>query len=178
MQTEIAVLGGGCFWCTEAIYQELRGIISVEPGYAGGHIPNPTYEQVSAGDSGHVEVIRIEFDPSQITYQDLLEIFFSTHNPTTPNQQGNDSGPQYQSTIFYTNESQHAEAQQIIKDLTAEEVFDRPISTDVKKLDAYYKAEDYHHNYYKNNPTAGYCQAIITPKLQKFREKYAQLLKQ
>lgn len=177
MTNEITVFGGGCFWCTEAVYQDLRGVISVEPGYTGGATINPTYEQVCAGTTGHVEVIKIEFDPSIITYRDLLEVFFSTHNPTTRNQQGNDIGTQYQSTIFYTSEVQHTAAHEIIRELSAEKAFEKPIVTDVKHLEAYYPAESYHHNYYRNNPNAGYCQAVIAPKLKKFREKYARLLK-
>lgn len=177
MQTETAVFGGGCFWCTEAVYQELRGVISIEPGYTGGHTSYPTYEQVSTGESGHVEVIRIEFDPSLVSYRNLLEVFFSTHNPTTPNQQGNDTGPQYQSTIFFASDAQQTEAAAIVSELTHEAVFDKPICTQIKPLTIFYKAEEYHRNYYANNPTSGYCQAIIAAKLKKFRENYTHLLK-
>lgn len=177
MLTETAVFGGGCFWCTEAIYQNLRGVVSVVPGYTGGTEKNPTYEQVCAGATGHVEAVKIEFDPSQITYRDLLEVFFSTHNPTTPNQQGNDIGTQYRSSIFYTSSEQATEVRRIIQELTEAKFFEHPIITTYEPLREFFEAEDYHHNYYTRNPQAGYCQAIIAPKLKKFREKYVKLLK-
>jgi peptide-methionine (S)-S-oxide reductase len=171
-----AVFGGGCFWCTEAIFQKLRGVKSVISGYAGGAVPNPTYEQVSSGSTGHAEVIKIDYDPQQVTYRDLLEVFFATHDPTTLNQQGNDRGTQYRSVIFYADDEQHQEAEAITKQLTEEKVYSQPIVTQVAPLVDFYPAEDYHQNYYNNNSNQPYCQLVINPKLQKFKQKFAQLM--
>ncbi len=178
MQTkkEIAVFGGGCFWCTEAVFSELRGVTSVLPGYAGGTVKSPTYEQVCNGNTGHAEVIRIEYDPSQIAFNDLLTVFFATHDPTTLNRQGNDVGTQYRSAIFYTTPDQEIDARKFIKKLSAENV-GSPVVTEIAPLDMFYPAEDYHRNYFKNNKKAPYCQVIIEPKVQKLQEKFQELLK-
>ncbi|HVM76850.1 MAG TPA: peptide-methionine (S)-S-oxide reductase MsrA [Candidatus Paceibacterota bacterium] len=178
-KTEIAIFGGGCFWCTEAVFSELRGVISVMPGYAGGTVKNPSYEQVCTGSTGHAEVIRIEFDPAQISFHDLLTVFFATHDPTTLNRQGNDVGTQYRSAVFYTNAAQKTEALKFIKELAASDPGGKPIVTEVTPLspDAFYPAEDYHRNYFKNNRSAPYCQVIIEPKVEKLQEKFAELLK-
>ena len=177
-KTETAVFGGGCFWCTEAILQRLKGVISVVPGYAGGHIKNPTYEQVCAGTTGHAEVTKFEFDPSVITFRDLLEIFFTTHDPTTWNRQGNDVGEQYRSSIFYTSDAQKQEAEQFIKELTNNQTFKDPIVTTVEPLNNnFYEAEHYHKNYYNKNQGKSYCQVVINPKLEKFKKKFAAMLK-
>lgn len=175
--SEIAIFGGGCFWCTEAVFQMLRGVVSVEPGYSGGHVENPSYEQVCAGTTGHAEAIRIQFDPTQISFTDLLAVFFATHDPTTLNRQGNDVGPQYRSAIFYTTEKQKEEAERFIKELDASASGD-PIVTEVAAFSHFYPAEDYHKNYYARNAGKPYCQVIISPKVQKAKEKFAALLKQ
>lgn len=171
---KIAVFGGGCFWCTEAIFQELKGVTSVMPGYAGGEIPNPTYEQVCGGKTGHAEVTKIEFDPSQISYQDLLKVFFYVHDPTTLNRQGSDVGPQYRSIILYADEEQKNEASKIFDELKKD---GQNIVTELKPLDEFYPAEEYHKNFYRNNPDKPYCQVIIDPKIKKFEEHFKQLLK-
>lgn len=176
-KSEVAVFGGGCFWCTEAVFEQLRGVISVTSGFAGGTVPNPSYAQVCTGRTGHAEVSRIEFDPDQISYRTLLEIFFSTHDPTTLNRQGNDIGPEYRSIVLYGSEQQHQEAAGFIKELTEEKVFDAPIVTELKPLIVFYPAEDYHRQYYQNNTYAPYCQFVIRPKLAKFHKKYSELLK-
>lgn len=176
-KTEVAVFGGGCFWCTEAIFDELRGVISVMPGYAGGIVANPTYEQVCRGATGHAEVIKIEFDPSRISYKDLLTAFFATHDPTTLNRQGNDVGTQYRSIVLYTNEEQKQEAQKFIKVLNDSSTFDKPVVTTVEPLGQFYEAEDYHQKYYANNLYQPYCQLTIPPKLQKLHKQFAELLK-
>lgn len=174
-QAKIAVFGGGCFWCTEAVYGELKGVISVMPGYAGGTTANPTYEQVSSGNTGHAEAIRIEYDPSQISYNDLLTVFFATHDPTTLNRQGGDIGTQYRSIILYTDEAQKSEAESIIKKLneTGEKVV-----TELRPLESFYEAEDYHRQYYLKNSSAPYCQLVINPKLEKLKDKFYGLLKE
>ncbi len=178
MKTEIAIFGGGCFWCTEAIFTELRGVVSVTPGYAGGDTPNPTDEDVSNGTTGHAEVIQIEFDPSIIPYHDLLDIFMHTHDPTTPNQQGNDVGSQYRSIILYTSEAQHSEAQVFLQELqSAEEFLQRKIVTELQPLVNFTEAEHYHKDYYAKNTNQPYCQIIISPKLAKLRAKYREKLK-
>jgi peptide-methionine (S)-S-oxide reductase len=174
-KTEIAVFGGGCFWCTEAVFEDLKGVIAVMPGYAGGTIEKPTYEQVCSGTTGHAEVIRIEFDPSKIAYSDLLTVFFATHNPTTPNQQGADVGTQYRSSIFYTSEQQKKDAEEFIKKLDGS---GPKVVTEVVPLTAFYEAEEYHRKYYQNNTSAPYCQVVINPKLEKVKEKFHQLLKE
>lgn len=176
-QVETAVFGGGCFWCTEAIFQRLKGVQSVESGYAGGHTPSPTYEQVSNGDTGHAESIRIEFDASQISYSDLLNVFFATHDPTTLNRQGNDIGTQYRSAIFYTDKKQRDEALEFIRKLEEDGTFDNSIVTEVAPLDQFWPAESYHQRYYNNNQGKPYCQLVINPKIAKLRQKFARLLK-
>lgn len=185
-ELETAVFGGGCFWCTEAIFLRLKGVTSVESGYAGGHTENPTWEEVSLGTTGHAESIRIEFDPSQIKYADLLNIFFATHDPTTPNQQGNDIGPEYRSAIFYISEEQKSEAEKFIEQLENENTFENPIVTEVTKLDpapfgakgaGFWPAESYHRRYYDSNQNKPYCSLVISPKLAKLRQKFVPLLK-
>jgi len=176
-QKEIAVFGGGCFWCGEALFKRLRGVKSVIAGYAGGTIKNPTYEQVSGGQAGHAEVIKIEYDPSTISYGILLSVFFSTHDPTTVNRQGNDVGPQYRSAIFYTTERQREKAEKFIQKITGDKVFSNPIITEITPLDVFYEAEAYHQEYYDRNKDAPYCQMVIDPKIQKLQQKYAHLLK-
>ncbi len=177
MKTEVAVFGGGCFWCTEAIFQRLKGIISSAPGYAGGTVPNPTYEQVCGGDTGHAEVTRIEYDPALITYDQLLTVFFATHDPTTPNRQGNDVGPQYRSVIMYTTSEQKGLAEKFIANLNASTPAGASIITEVRPLDTFYSAEDYHQRYYERNKSAPYCQLVINPKLQKLQQTFAGLIK-
>lgn len=169
-----AVFGGGCFWCTEAIFQELKGVTSVMPGYAGGKIPNPTYEQVCSGMTGHAEVTKIEFDPSQIYYSDLLKVFFYVHDPTTLNQQGSDVGPQYRSIILYADEEQKNEASKLIDELKKD---GQNVVTELVPLKEFYPAEEYHKNFYLNNPDKPYCQIIIDPKIKKFEERFKELLK-
>jgi peptide-methionine (S)-S-oxide reductase len=176
-KTEIAVFGGGCFWCTEAVFGELRGVHSVVSGYAGGTVKNPTYEQVCDGQTGHAEVIRIEFDPEKITFRDLLTVFFATHDPTTLNRQGNDVGTQYRSVILYANEDQKREAEAFIKELDADQAFSRPIVTTLEPLTTFYPAESYHQKYYANNPYQPYCQYMIPPKLSKLHKKFTELLR-
>lgn len=177
-ELKVAVFAGGCFWCTEAVFQKLRGIKSVEPGYAGGRVENPTYEQVSAGNTGHAEAIKFEYDPEKITYRDLLAVFFATHDPTTLNRQGNDIGPQYRSAIFYANDEQKQEAEDFIGQLVRDEVFTDPIVTTLEPLTEFYEAEDYHKNYYERNQGAAYCQIVISPKLKKLKEKFASLIQE
>jgi peptide-methionine (S)-S-oxide reductase len=174
---EVATFGSGCFWCSEAVFSELQGVLKVEPGYSGGDVPNPTYEEVCTGSTGHAEVARITFDPSAISYRELLEVLFSTHDPTTLNRQGADVGAQYRSVIFYGDEAQKAEALRIIKELTDEGAFRNPIVTEVAPLTAFYPAEDYHREYYRRNPAQPYCQAVIAPKLAKFRSHWKAKLK-
>ncbi|MBI2621208.1 MAG: peptide-methionine (S)-S-oxide reductase MsrA [Candidatus Levybacteria bacterium] len=171
---EIASFGGGCFWCTEAIFKRLKGVSSVLPGYSGGSIENPTYEQVCEGTTGHAEAIQIEFDPSEIAYEKLLEVFFYTHDPTTPNQQGNDVGEQYRSVVFYHSAKQNDIAQKFIKDLEQEKVFSRPIVTTIEPFKNFYIAEDYHKSYFEKNKDAPYCTYVITPKLKKLMEKFGE----
>ena len=174
---EIATLGGGCFWCTEAISRELRGVEKVEPGYSGGTVPNPTYEQVCTGRTGHAEVVQVTFDPTVISYQELLKIFFTVHDPTTLNRQGADSGTQYRSVIFYHSDQQKSIAQQIVSEVTAAKLWNAPIVTQIEPFEAFYKAEAYHMEYFKNNPRQPYCQMVIAPKVRKFREHYIEKLK-
>ncbi len=174
---EIATLANGCFWCTEAIFQRLEGVESVKSGYSGGTIKNPAYREVTSGRTGHAEVIQIEFNPSIITFQEILDVFFSTHDPTTLNKQGYDKGTQYRSGIFYHSEEQKNVSEEFIKNLNEAKVFESPIVTEVTKFDAFYEAEEYHQNYYNNNKTQGYCMAVINPKLEKFIKKYKAKLK-
>jgi peptide-methionine (S)-S-oxide reductase len=172
-----AVFANGCFWCTEAIFSMLKGVQSVKPGYAGGILTNPTYEQVSNGDTGHAESIQITYDPSIISYDDLLTVFFNTHDPTTLNRQENDIGTQYRSAIFYRSEEEKAKAEALIKELNDTKAYEKPIVTQVQPLTKFFEAEDYHHDYYKNNKSAPYCQLIIAPKLEKLQKRFAELLK-
>ncbi|WP_319228818.1 peptide-methionine (S)-S-oxide reductase MsrA [Draconibacterium orientale] len=172
-----ATLGGGCFWCTEAIYLELKGVIDVKPGYSGGHVKNPTYKQVCEGTTGHAEVVQITFDPEVVSFSEILEVFFMTHDPTTLNRQGNDVGPQYRSAIFYHNEEQKEVAERVINLFEKEEVYSRPIVTDVTEFEKFYIAEDYHINYYARNKTQGYCQFVVAPKLEKFKKIFKDQLK-
>lgn len=174
---ELATFGGGCFWCTEAIFQELEGVESVVSGYAGGDMKNPTYEAVCTGTTGHAEVIQIKYDPEIIDFNLLLEIFFKTHNPTTLNRQGADRGTQYRSVVFYHNAVQREKAQEMIIGLTNANVFEDPIVTEVTPISNYYEAEDYHQNYFANNPGNGYCNAVINPKLMKFMKEFKDKLK-
>lgn len=175
--TDVAVFGSGCFWCSEAVFSELEGVVKVEPGYAGGTVPNPSYEDVCSDTTGHAEVARVTYDPSAISYRLLLEVLFSTHDPTTLNRQGADEGTQYRSVIFYGSEEQKREAESIIKELTEEKAFRNPIVTEVAPLTAFYPAEDYHRDYYRRNPSKPYCQAVIAPKLAKFRAHWKARLK-
>lgn len=174
---ETAVLGGGCFWCLEAVYDQLKGVISVESGYAGGSVPNPTYEAVCTGRTGHAEVVRITYDPHVVSFRDLLDVFFTIHDPTTLNRQGADVGTQYRSAIFYTTPEQRAVAEATIAELEAARVWRDPIVTEVKPLDAFYIAEDYHQEYFARNPNQGYCRVVIEPKVAKFRKQYLDRLK-
>jgi peptide-methionine (S)-S-oxide reductase len=172
-----AVLGGGCFWCTEAVFSILKGVLRVTPGYAGGKIDKPTYQQVCSGTTGHAEVIKIDYDPSLISYIDLLDVFFHVHDPTTLNRQGNDFGEQYRSIIFCIDEEQKALAERFVSELNASPEFKRPVVTEIKQLTAFYEAEGYHQSYYENNGGQPYCQMIISPKLDKFRQKFAKSIK-
>lgn len=174
---EIIVFGGGCFWCTEAVFDMLKGIISAKPGYSGGTVPNPTYEQVCGGATGHAEAVKIEYDPKVTSLEDLLTVFFATHDPTTKNRQGNDVGEQYRSVIFYSTEEQKDISEKFIEGINASGEQGKPTVTEVKKLETFYPAEDYHKNYYQNNKNQPYCQVIINPKLKKVQEKFANLLK-
>lgn len=174
---EIATLGGGCFWCLEAVYDELKGVISVESGYMGGKRPNPTYEQVCSGATGHAEVVQISFDPSVVSFKEILEVFFVIHDPTTLNRQGNDSGTQYRSAIFYHSPAQKAAADEVIANLTSAKLWRDPIVTEVTPASVFYIAEDYHQEYFANNPGAGYCQFVVAPKVAKFRKHFLSKLK-
>ncbi len=178
---EIAIFGGGCFWCTEAVFRELEGVISVMPGYAGGPPPAggkpPTYEEICSGKTGHAEVIKIEFDPEEVSYRNLLTVFFATHDPTTPNRQGNDVGEQYRSIILYASEVQREEAEKFIQELESSSKEGGEIVTEVRPLKEFHEAEDYHKNYYKKNSSAPYCQVVINPKLQKVQERFSELLR-
>ena len=173
----LATFGNGCFWCTEAIFQRLKGVKKVVPGYTGGEVINPTYKEVCNGTTGHAEAIQITFDPQIISYRELLDVFFYTHDPTTLNRQGADVGTQYRSAIFYHNESQKKDAENIIKQLETESVYDDKIVTEITQFDVYYLAEDYHKDYYNNNKNQGYCRAVINPKLDKFVKKYQSKIK-
>jgi peptide-methionine (S)-S-oxide reductase len=173
----IATFGNGCFWCTEAIFQQLKGVQKVMPGYTGGTLKNPTYKEVCSGLTGHAEAIQITYDPSEISYRELLDVFFYTHDPTTLNRQGNDVGTQYRSAIFYHDENQKAEAEKIIEQLTKEKVYDDAIVTEVVPFTIYYAAEDYHKDYYNNNKNQPYCRAVINPKIDKFLKKYGSKIK-
>ncbi len=175
---EKATFGGGCFWCTEAVYLELKGVVDVKPGYSGGHVTSPTYEQVCTKTTGHAEVIQITFDPQIISFPEILEVFFMTHDPTTLNQQGNDVGPQYRSVIFYHSEKQKEIAEKVIQLFTEEQVYDQPIVTEVTAFDKFYPAEDYHQNYFARNKNQGYCRFVVAPKVEKFRKIFKEKLKE
>jgi peptide-methionine (S)-S-oxide reductase len=172
-----ATFGAGCFWCVEAIFERLEGVYNVESGYSGGHVTNPTYQQVTTGRTGHAEVIRFDYNPDVITYEQLLEVFWHTHDPTTLNRQGNDIGPQYRSAIFYHNDHQKEVALASKLKTDASDLWDNPIVTEVSPLINYFRAEDYHQNYFNNNPNAGYCSVVIAPKVRKFMRDFSHLLK-
>jgi len=171
MATEIATLGGGCFWCTEAVFQQLKGVQAVESGYAGGQVLNPSYERVCEGTTGHAEVVRLTFDPAVITYREILEVFFTIHDPTTLNRQGNDVGTQYRSVIYYHSPQQQETARQVISEMA--NVWDAPIVTELSPAETFYKAESYHQNYFRRNPMQGYCAFIVAPKVAKFRKTFS-----
>ena len=171
-KTQIAILGGGCFWCLEPVFSQLKGVTKVESGYSGGNKPNPDYKEVCSGTTGHAEVIKIEFDPDKISYELLLRIFFTVHDPTTLNRQGNDVGTQYRSIILYSSPQQEQIALRVIRDIENSKIYPDPLVTEIKPLQTYYKAEDYHQEYFYNNPYQPYCQAIISPKVAKFRKKF------
>jgi peptide-methionine (S)-S-oxide reductase len=176
-QREVATLAGGCFWCLEAVFDDLRGVLAVESGYSGGDVPNPTYQQVCAGRTGHAEVVQVTFDPQQVSFRELLEVFFTIHDPTTLNRQGADVGTQYRSAIFYHSPEQKEVAQQTIDELNEQQIWDAPIVTQVEPLEEYYKAEDYHQEYFANNASQPYCRAVVAPKVSKFRQKFLSKLK-
>ena len=173
---ETAIFGGGCFWCTEATFQMLKGVHKVTSGYAGGTTKNPTYEQVSSGTTGHAEVIKIDFDPTVISFSDLLTVFFNTHDPTTMNRQGADVGTQYRSVVFYSSPEQREVAESTIAELNTSKAYDAPVVTEVVPLTEFYEAEEYHKDYYKNNSSQAYCQLVIAPKLEKMQKRFAELL--
>jgi len=175
---EVATLAGGCFWCLEAVFEELRGVESVVSGYAGGHVANPGYEAVCTGRTGHAEVVQVVFDPEQVSYRELLEVFFTIHDPTTLNRQGADAGTQYRSAIFTHTDAQEQTAREVIRDLEEEGVWGDPIVTQVEPLAQFYPAEDYHAGYYRRNPRQPYCQVVIAPKVAKFRQQYLSRLRQ
>src|SRR3989338_8305605 len=174
---ETIIFGGGCFWCTEAVFEMLKGVISVMPGYAGGTTPNPTYESVSGGQTGHAEVIQVEYNPTQVSLDDLLTVFFATHDPTMPDRQGPDIGPQYRSIILYTAESQKEVSENKIGEINDSNSAGSPLVTEVKLLDKFYPAEEYHRDFYAKNPSQAYCQVVINPKLEKVKKDFANLLK-
>jgi peptide-methionine (S)-S-oxide reductase len=176
-QSELATLAGGCFWCLEAVFDELKGVESVESGYSGGHVQSPSYAQVCDGDTGHAEVVQVTFDPQVLSYKDLLTVFFTIHDPTTLNRQGNDVGTQYRSAIFYHNEEQKKIAEDVMQEVGAAKIWDHPLVTELTPFDKFYMAEDYHQEYFKNNPFQGYCRVVIAPKVTKFRHKFADRLK-
>lgn len=174
---EIAVFGGGCFWCTEAVFERLRGVVSVMPGYAGGHTEHPTYESVRTGETGHAEATRVEFDPSALSYEDLLTVFFATHDPTSLNRQGDDVGTQYRSAIFYATDAQKRAAERFIADLNASAAGGKPIVTTLEPLGPFTEAEEYHRQYYETHKDEPYCRIVIDPKLAKLKERFGRLLK-
>ena len=178
MNTQVATLAGGCFWCLEAVFEQLRGVTKVASGYSGGHVPNPSYQAVCTGTTGHAEVVQVTFDADEISFRDLLEVFFTLHDPTTLDRQGGDVGTQYRSAIFYHDDEQRRVAEGVIRELEAEHVFDDPIVTKVEPLKSFYPAEEYHREYYRRNPNQAYCRAVIAPKVAKLRNKYLARLKQ
>lgn len=177
IKTDTATFGTGCFWCTEAVFQELSGVLKVTSGYSGGHVVNPTYAQVSSKQTGHAEVVQIVYDPEKITFDELLEVFWEVHDPTTPNQQGNDVGPQYRSAVFYTNNEQKILAEKYKAALDTSGAFRAPIVTEITPLKNFYAAEEYHQNFYSNNPNYGYCSYVIRPKLDKFEKVFKDKLR-
>ncbi len=174
---EMAYLAGGCFWCLEAVYDELKGVVDVVSGYAGGRIANPSYEMVCTGETGHAETVQVTFDPQAVSFRQILEVFFTIHDPTSLNRQGADVGTQYRSAIFYVNDEQKAVAEQLVQEMSTEKMWDRPIVTELKPFSTFYPAEEYHQEYFKNHPNQGYCMAVIAPKVAKFRKHYLELLK-
>lgn len=174
---KLAFLAGGCFWCTEAVFSQLKGVEKVDSGYSGGTSANPTYEEVSTGTTGHAETVRITFDPETISFKEILEIFFTTHDPTTLNSQGSDMGTQYRSAIFYVDEEQKRIAEEVIREISDERIWDKPIVTQLEPFKAFYEAEEYHKDYYKRNPEQSYCQFVIAPKIEKLRKLYLSKLK-
>ena len=176
-RTELATLGGGCFWCLEAVFQDLKGVERVVSGYAGGSVPNPSYEDVCTGRTGHAEVVQVTFDPALLSYRDLLQVFFSIHDPTTPNRQGPDIGTQYRSAIFYHGLEQQRVAREVIADLGRQALWDSPIVTEVTPAPQFYPAEQYHQEYFRRNPGQGYCRVVIAPKVAKFRKEHLARLK-
>jgi len=176
-EPETTTLAGGCFWCLEAVFDEMEGVLSVESGYMGGRQPNPTYRDVCTGRTGHAEVVQVSFDPAVVSFRDILEVFFAIHDPTTRDRQGNDVGTQYRSAIFYHTEAQRAAAEQLIRELTAAAAFHDPIVTEVQPSSTFYRAEDYHQEYFAHNPRAPYCAYVVAPKVQKFRHKFAKKVK-
>ena len=177
MGQEIATLGGGCFWCLEAVYKDLRGVVAVMSGYAGGQTAAPTYKQVCGGRTGHAEVVQVTFDPAEVSYADLLRVFFTIHDPTTRDRQGNDVGPQYRSIILTHDDTQRATAEAVIREVAEARVWPAKLVTEVKPLEVFYPAEPEHHDYFARNPYAGYCQAVVAPKVSKFRKTFADRLK-
>ncbi len=172
-----ATLGGGCFWCLEAVYEQLAGVASVVSGYSGGHVPSPTYEAVCGKQTGHAEVVQVTFDETRLSYRQVLEVFFGVHDPTTPNQQGNDIGPQYRSAIFTHSDEQAATARAVVADLTRQGLFDAPIISEIAPLDTFWEAEAYHAQYFQRNPGQPYCMMVVGPKVAKFRQSFAHLLR-
>ena len=177
MTTELATLAGGCFWCLEAVFEQLKGVTKVMSGYSGGHVPNPSYEAVCTGTTGHAEVVQVSFDPDEISFRDLLGVFFTLHDPTTLDRQGGDVGTQYRSAIFYHDDAQRRVAEEVVRELEAEHVFDDSIVTRIEPLQAFYPAEEYHREYYRRNQNQPYCRAVIAPKVAKLRSKYLEKLK-
>ncbi len=176
MKNEIVVFGGGCFWCTEAVFKMLKGVVSVNPGYSGGSVPNPTYEQVCQGDTGHAECTEVEFNPNEVSYRDLLTVFFGSHDPTSLNKQGNDVGTQYRSVVFYTNDEQRQITEDFIKEINNSNSLGKKVVTEVLPLDVFYKAESYHKDYYERNKDVPYCEIVINPKLEKVVKNFENLL--
>jgi peptide-methionine (S)-S-oxide reductase len=177
LEREVATLGGGCFWCTEAVFDELRGVERVESGYSGGATANPTYQEVCSGTTGHAEVVRVTFDPRIISFKEILQVFFSVHDPTTLNRQGADVGTQYRSVIFYHDAEQRRVAEEVIRELDAQKIWDGPIVTEVAPFEAFYEAEDYHQEYFRLNASQPYCRMVVAPKVAKFRQYYREKLK-
>jgi peptide-methionine (S)-S-oxide reductase len=178
MSAQVATLAGGCFWCLEAVFEQLKGVTKVMSGYSGGHVPNPSYEAVCSGTTGHAEVTQVTFDPDVVSFRDLLHVFFAIHDPTTLDRQGGDVGTQYRSAILYHDAEQRRTAEEVVRELEAEHVFDDPIVTQIEALKVFYPAEEYHREYYRRNPNQPYCRAVIAPKVAKLRSKYLEKLKQ